>query len=67
MDIIKYAKSINWGADYYDPYTGYIYHIADTGRALKFFRLPLPIMISYNGERVGCIPIDHLNIDDLIS
>lgn len=27
MDIFEYADSINWSADYYDMYTGYIYAI----------------------------------------
>ena len=67
MDIIEYAKSINWNADYYDPHTGYLYHIADTGRALKFFQLPLPIMVSCDGVKIGHIRVDHLDVNDLIS
>lgn len=29
MDIFAYAKEINYGADYYDTHTGYIFEIVD--------------------------------------
>lgn len=35
MNIYEYAKSINYGADYYEPRTGYIYHIQEYGEQLK--------------------------------
>ena len=35
MDIYKYASFINYGADYYDFHTGYIYKIQDYGRDIK--------------------------------
>lgn len=35
MDIYSYAKSLNYGADYYDPHTGYTYAIQEYGRAIK--------------------------------
>lgn len=41
MDIYAYAESIGYAADYMDPHTGYIYHIQDYGRALRF-GLPTP-------------------------
>lgn len=41
MDIYEYAKSIDYGADYYDMNTGYTYLIQDYGRAIKF-GLPSP-------------------------
>ena len=38
MDIYGYANSINYGADYYDFHTGYIYKIQDYGRDIKASR-----------------------------
>lgn len=35
MDIYQYAKDIDYGADYYDSYTGMIYKIQDYGKCLK--------------------------------
>ena len=35
MDIFKYAKEINYAADYYDFYTGNTYLIQNYGKALK--------------------------------
>ena len=35
MDIYEYAKSINYGADYYDMHTGYTYLIQNYGNTIK--------------------------------
>lgn len=32
MDIFSYAESIDWGADYYDMHTGYVYAIQEAKR-----------------------------------
>ena len=45
MDIYKYAESINWGADYLDMHTGYIYKIQEAGNARKLFGIELPIKV----------------------
>lgn len=53
MDIYNYAKEIEYGADYYDFHTGYIYHISEYGKALKL-GLPTPgIRVSENGVTIG--------------
>ena len=60
MDIIEYAKKIDWGADYYDPHTGYIYHLIEVGRAWKFFHMRLPITVTCDGHIVGHISTDNI-------
>lgn len=55
MDMYEYAESINWGADYYDPHTGYIYGIQEAGRARKFFGMEMPIPVYDNGVRIGFV------------
>lgn len=53
-DIFEIAKEYNY-ADYYDPYTGYIYHISDWHRA-KTFGLPVPgIAVEENGVIIGFV------------
>ena len=49
MDIYAYAESIDYGADYLDMHTGYIYHIQEYGRALKM-GLPTPGILVTDGE-----------------
>ena len=54
MDIYSYAESIDYGADYLDQHTGYIYHIQEYGRKLKLFGMNSEgIRVSYNGETIG--------------
>ena len=68
MNIYEYAKSINYGADYYEPRTGYIYHIQEYGEAIKSgkevpgfvynngkikFTTEPRIRVSHNGETIG--------------
>ena len=56
MDIYKYAESINWGADYYDFNTGYIYCIQEAGRMRKLFNIESDIrVINSNGEFIGYV------------
>ena len=57
MDIWNFARSVDFGADYLDPNTGYIYHIMEYGRAKKF---GLPdvyggIRVSENGVTIGVV------------
>ena len=57
MNIWNYARSINFGADYYDTYTGYTYHLQEYGNA-KRFGLPTlydGIRVSENGTTIGII------------
>lgn len=53
MDIYAYAKQIDYAADYMDPHTGYIYHIQEYGRQLKFFGIDMGIRVSDNGKTIG--------------
>lgn len=51
MDIFKYAESIDFGADYYDWHTGYIYGIQEYGRAKKF-GLPTPAELQFGKDGI---------------
>jgi hypothetical protein len=53
MDIYKYAKEINYGADYYEMSTGRIYHIQDYGLALKRGLPTRGIAVSEDGKIIG--------------
>ena len=53
MDIFKYAEEINYGADYYDMATGYIYHIVEAGKKRKLFGIDTDIRVSENGVTIG--------------
>ena len=54
MDIYKYAESINYNADYHDHHTGYIYHIQEYGRCIKFGLPTVGIKISdSSGNLIG--------------
>lgn len=54
MDIYAYAKSIDYAADYWDHHTGYIYHIQEYGRQLKFFGIDIGIKVSdQDGNIIG--------------
>ena len=53
MDIYDYAKQINYGADYLDQHSGYIYHIQEYGKALKFGLPTQGIRVSENGITIG--------------
>lgn len=57
MDIFAYADSINWGADYLDMNTGYIYAITEVAGAKRFFglELPIPVYDSTSGEKIGTV------------
>lgn len=57
MDIWAYARRIDFEADYYDPHTGYIYHLQEYGKARKL-GLPAPydgIRVSENGVTIGVV------------
>lgn len=53
MDIYKYAEEINYGADYYEPSTGKIYHIQDYGVALKRGLPTKGIAVTKDGKLIG--------------
>ena len=51
MDIYKYASKFD--ADYYDPHTGYIYHVQEYNRAIRFGLPTIGIRVSENGVTIG--------------
>lgn len=55
MDIYKYAESINYGADYYDFNSGYIYKIQEYKRRLDEGTADAKIRVvdSYSGDTLG--------------
>ena len=53
MDIYEYAERINYGADYLDQHTGYVYHIQEYGKALKYGFPTKGIRVSVNGTTIG--------------
>lgn len=54
MDIFKYAKSIDYGADYMDNHNGYIYHIQEYGELLKDGQNPIGIRVTDGvGNTIG--------------
>ena len=55
MDIFEYAK--NYNADYYDPNTGYIYHVQEYNRTKKFGLPTNGIRVSdMEGNDIGVVP-----------
>lgn len=57
MDIFSYAESIDWGADYYDMHTGYVYAIQEAKREAGN-KTPTSIKV-YNGST--CIGVVNKN------
>lgn len=53
MDIFEYAKTHD--ADYYDFHTGYIYHVSDYNRAVRFGLPTEGIVVSENGKIIGVV------------
>lgn len=53
MEIYSYAKSINYGADYFDFHTGCTYHIQEYGNAIKNGLPTEGIRVSRDGETIG--------------
>ena len=57
MDIFKYADSINWGADYMDMHTGYIYAIQEAKKEAGD-QIPKSIKVYSNGTCIGVVNKD---------
>ena len=55
MDIYKYAESTNYGADYYDFNSGYIYKIQEYKRRLDegVSDAKIRVVDSYSGDTLG--------------
>lgn len=56
MDIFKWAEDYNYGADYMDPNTGYVYHLQEYGKLMKS-GLPYEkkVKVTCGGKLIGYV------------
>lgn len=52
MDIFKYARSIDWKADYFDQHTGYIYMLTE---ASEYNYEKIPVYDTASNSYIGFV------------